>query len=105
MDLLMFYGLACVYHFKGYRSHGFQWLSVYFPIDYYRFRNYRNISAVFVFDNIVSISFSRKKVKVKVIWPPMDRFRSFSSLCAGVESEKADGNGEGQVRSPSRFHP
>jgi hypothetical protein len=34
---------------------------MYFPIDYYRFRNYRNIGAVFVSDNIVSISFSRKR--------------------------------------------
>jgi hypothetical protein len=34
---------------------------MYFPIDYYHFRNYRNISAVFVSDNIVSISFSRKR--------------------------------------------
>jgi hypothetical protein len=34
---------------------------MYFPIDYYRFRNYRNIGAVFISDNIVSISFSRKR--------------------------------------------
>jgi hypothetical protein len=29
-----------------------------FSIGYYRFQNYRNVDAVFVFDNIVSISFS-----------------------------------------------
>jgi hypothetical protein len=50
-----------VYRFWGYRSHGFQLLSMYFLIDYYCFWNYRNIGAVFVSDNIVSISFSRKK--------------------------------------------
>jgi hypothetical protein len=60
MDLLMFYSLACLSFFR-YRSHGFQSLSMYFSIDYYRFRNYRNIGAVFVSDNIVSISFSRKR--------------------------------------------
>jgi hypothetical protein len=60
MDLLMFYSLACLSFFR-YRFHGFRSLSMYFPIDYYRFRNYRNIGAVFVSDNIVSISFSRKR--------------------------------------------
>jgi hypothetical protein len=60
IDLLMFYSLACLSFFR-YRSYGFRSLSMYFPIDYYRFRNYRNIGAVFVFDNIVSISFSRKR--------------------------------------------
>jgi hypothetical protein len=60
MDLLMFYSLACLSFFR-YRSRGFQSLSMYFSIDYYRFRNYRNIGAVFVSDNIVSISFSRKR--------------------------------------------
>jgi hypothetical protein len=45
------------------------------------FRNYQNIGAVLVSNNIVSISFWRKKkVKIKVIWPPIDRFGSFSSL-------------------------
>jgi D-lyxose ketol-isomerase len=34
---------------------------MYFPIDYYRFQNYQNIDAVFVSNNIVSISFSRKR--------------------------------------------
>jgi hypothetical protein len=53
---------------------------MYFSIDYYRFRNYQNIDAVLVSDNIVSISFSRKKVKMKVICLPIDRFRWFSSL-------------------------
>jgi hypothetical protein len=38
---------------------------MYFPIDYYRFRNYRNIDAVFVSDNIISILFLRKKYKNK----------------------------------------
>jgi hypothetical protein len=33
---------------------------MYFPIDYYRFRNYWNIGVVFVSDNIVSILFSKK---------------------------------------------
>jgi hypothetical protein len=56
----MFYSLACLSFFR-YRSHGFRSLSMYFPIDYYRFRNYRNIDVVFVSDNIVSISFSRKR--------------------------------------------
>jgi hypothetical protein len=60
IDLLMFYSLACLSFFR-YRSHGFRSLSMYFPIDYYRFRNYQNICAVFVSDNIVSISFSRKR--------------------------------------------
>jgi hypothetical protein len=50
-----------VYRFWGYRSHGFRSLSMYFSIDYYCFRNYRNISVVFISDNIVSISISRKK--------------------------------------------
>jgi hypothetical protein len=59
MNFLMFYSLACLSFFR-YRSHRFRSLSMYFPFDYYRFRNYRNIGAVFVFDNIVSISFSRK---------------------------------------------
>jgi len=47
---------------------------MYFPIDYYRFRNYRNIGAVFVFDNIVSISFSRKKCDNK---SDLATYRSF----------------------------
>jgi hypothetical protein len=59
MDCFMFYGLTCLSFFR-YRSYGFRSLSMYFSIDYYRFRNYRNIGAVFVSDNIVSISFSRK---------------------------------------------
>jgi hypothetical protein len=60
MDLLMFYSLTCLSFFR-YRSHGFRSLSMYFPIDYYRFRNYRNIGAVFVSNNIVLISFLRKR--------------------------------------------
>jgi hypothetical protein len=36
---------------------------MYFPIDYYRFRNYRNIGVVFISDNIVSILFLKKKYK------------------------------------------
>jgi hypothetical protein len=80
MALLMFYSLACL-SFLGYRSHGFRLLLIYFSIDYYRFRNYRNISVVFISENIVSILFFRKKnMKMKVIWPPIDRFRQFSSL-------------------------
>jgi hypothetical protein len=49
-------------------------LSMYFRIDYYRFRNYRNIGAVFVSDNIVSISFSRKKNENK---SDLTSYRSF----------------------------
>ena len=56
MALLMFYGLTCL-SFLGYRSYGFRSLSMYFPIDYYRFRNYRNIGTVFVSNDIVSIRF------------------------------------------------
>jgi hypothetical protein len=52
---------------------------MYFPIDYYRFQNYRNIGAVFVSDNIVSILFSRKRCENESDLP-IDRFRSFSSL-------------------------
>jgi len=40
-----------------------------------------NIGDVFVSDNIVLISFSRKN-EIKVIWPPINCFRSFSSLAA-----------------------
>jgi hypothetical protein len=54
-----------VYRFWGYSFHWFRSLSMYFPIDYYRFRNYRIIAAVFVSDNIVSISFSRKKYEIE----------------------------------------
>jgi hypothetical protein len=64
MALLMFYSLTCLSFFR-YRSHGFRSLSIYFSIDYYRFRNYRNVGVVFVSDNIVSISFSRKKCENK----------------------------------------
>jgi hypothetical protein len=60
MDLLMFYGLACL-SFLRISLSGFQSLSMYFSIDYYCFQNYQNIDAIFVSDNIVSISFSRKK--------------------------------------------
>ena len=60
MALLMFYGLACLSFFRCH-SYGFRSLSMYFPIDYFHFQNYRNIGAVFVSDNIVSISFSKKK--------------------------------------------
>ena len=49
--------------FFRYRSYGFWSLSTYFLINFYRFRNYRNIGAVFVSDNIASILFSRKKCK------------------------------------------
>jgi hypothetical protein len=73
MDLLMFYSLACLSFFR-YRSHGFRSLSMYFPIDYYRFRNYRNIDVVFAFDNIVSISFSRKRRENK---SNLTSYRSF----------------------------
>ena len=34
---------------------------MYLLIGYYRFQSHRNIGVIFVFDNIVSISFSRKK--------------------------------------------
>jgi hypothetical protein len=83
MDLLMFYGLACLSFFR-YRSHGFRSLSMYFPNDYYRFRNYRNIGAVFVSGNIVSISFSRKRCENESDLASIDRFGSFSSLDALV---------------------
>jgi hypothetical protein len=56
----MFYSLACLSFFR-YRSQRFRSLSMYFLIDYYRFRNYRNIGAVFVSNNIVLISFLRKR--------------------------------------------
>jgi hypothetical protein len=87
MTLLMFYSLTCLSFFR-YCSYGFRSLSIYFSIDYYRFRNYRNIGVVFVSDNIVSISFSRKKnMKIKVIWSLIDRFRPFSSLFVYTTSE------------------
>jgi len=76
MALLMFYGLVCLSS-RGYHSHRFRSLSMYFPIDYYHFLNYRNIGDVFISQNIVSISYSRKHVKIKVICPPIDRFRLF----------------------------
>jgi hypothetical protein len=79
MALLMFYVLTCFSFFR-YHSYGFRSLSMYFLIDYYHFRNYRNISVVFISENIVSISFSRKNVKIKVIWPPVDRFRPYLEL-------------------------
>ena len=65
MALLMFYGLACLSFFR-YRSHGFRSLSIYFLIDYFHFRNYRNISVIFVFDNIISILFLRKKCENEI---------------------------------------
>jgi hypothetical protein len=34
-----------------------------------RFRQYR-----------INFNFEKKNMKMKVIWPPIDRFRSFSSL-------------------------
>jgi hypothetical protein len=61
MDFLMFYGMTCLSFFLDIVLMDSDRLSMYFRIDYYRFRNYRNIGAVFVSDNIVSISFSRKK--------------------------------------------
>jgi hypothetical protein len=59
---------------------------MYFSIGYYRFRNYRNIGAVFVFDNIVSILFSRKKCENE-----SDLYRSFAivfirSCCRSTEA-------------------
>jgi hypothetical protein len=75
-----------VYHFRGYCSHGFRLLSMYFPIDYYHFRNYWNIGALFVSDdNIISISILRKKnVKIKAICPRSDYFQSFSSQTGSI---------------------
>jgi hypothetical protein len=58
MVLLMFYSLTCLSFFLDIVLMD----SIYFSIDYYRFRNYRNVGVVFVSDNIVSISFSRKKM-------------------------------------------
>ena len=44
------------------------------------FLNYRIISVIFIFDNIVLFSFPIKKnVKVKVVEPFADYFRPFSS--------------------------
>jgi hypothetical protein len=43
------------------------------------------ISAPYSFPTIsYRFRFREKDVKMKVIWPPIDRFRSFSSLGAGV---------------------
>jgi hypothetical protein len=76
MALLMFYSLTCLSFFR-YRSHGFRSLSIYFSIDYYRFQNYRNVGVVFVSDNIVSISFSRKKCENK---SDLASYRSFPTI-------------------------
>jgi hypothetical protein len=64
IDLFIFDSLTCL-SFIGYCSHGFWSFSIYFLINYYHVRNYRNIGAVFVFENIVLISFLRKKWKQK----------------------------------------
>jgi hypothetical protein len=60
IDLLMFYSLACLSFFR-YRFHGFRSLSMYFLIDYYRFRNYRNIGAVFVSDFVFEKKMWKRK--------------------------------------------
>jgi hypothetical protein len=85
MDLLIFYGLACLLCFR-YRSHGFRSLSMYFPIDYHRFRNYRNIGAVFVSDNIVLTSFSRKNYENE---SDLASYRSFSSLHTRISTRRS----------------
>ena len=44
----------------------FQWVSIVSDVSltvYFRFRNYRITDVVFIFDNIVSFSFPRKKCK------------------------------------------
>ena len=68
MDLLMFYGLACLSFLRISFSQIPIVIDVIFDQLLFFFRNYHNIDAIFVFDNIVSILFSRKQVKMKVIW-------------------------------------
>jgi hypothetical protein len=78
INLFMFDGLVCL-SFLGYRSHRFRLFSIYFPIDYYHFRNYQNIDDVFLSDNIAPILFLKKIWKQK--WFGLiDYFGSFSSL-------------------------
>jgi hypothetical protein len=60
---------------------------MYFPIDYYRFRNYRNIGAVFVFDNIVSISFSRKRCENE---SDLASYRSFPIVFIPINEAEAE---------------
>jgi hypothetical protein len=64
MDLLIFYGLACL----SFLMILFSWIPIVIDVFSDRllhFRNYWNISAVFVSNNIVSISFSRKKCEIE----------------------------------------
>jgi hypothetical protein len=80
MDLIMFYGLAYLSFFMI----SFSWIPIVIDVfsdrllpfsklpEYQcciRFRQYR-----------IDFNFEKKNVKMKVIWPPIDRFRSFSSL-------------------------
>ena len=62
MDLLMFYGLACLSFLR------ISFLCIMIVIDVFfidSYRNYQNIDVVFVSDNIVSILFSRQRSKTE----------------------------------------
>ena len=58
--IVVIYGLTYLSFFKI----SFQWVSIVFDVSstaYFRFQNYRITDVVFIFDNIVSFSFSMKQ--------------------------------------------
>jgi hypothetical protein len=92
MDLPMFYGLACL----SFLRISFSWIPIIIDVfsdwlllfskllEYQRricFRQYR-----------IDFAFKKKKVKMKVIWPPIYRFLSSSSLVVPVAGAQEDGS-------------
>ena len=67
-------------------SVSFQWVSIVidvFSIVYFRFQNYRNTDAIFIFDNIETLPFPIKKIWKRKWWSLSPIFSNRFHPCTG----------------------
>ena len=79
IDLFMFDSLVCLL-FLEYHSHGFRLFSIYFLwlLSFFKLPKYRR--RIHFWQYCTDFVFKKKNMKTKMIWPPINHFRSFSSL-------------------------
>jgi hypothetical protein len=81
MDLLMFYGLACL----SFLRISFSWIPIVIDVFSYRLQSFSKLPEyqrrIHFRQYRIDFVFEKKiKIKTKTIWPRIDRFLSFSSL-------------------------
>jgi hypothetical protein len=82
MALFMFYSSACLSFFNI-----VSWISIIIDIFFDRLLSFSKLleyrCRIHFRQYRIDFVFEKKNMKMKVIWPPIDRFRPFSSLVLG----------------------